>query len=148
MEPTINPSGDLLFAERFSSWRGKLERGDVVIAVPPVNERLKVCKRIIALPGETVLVRSRSWHTGDRPEVVPPGHVWVEGDNPDNSSDSRAYGPIPLAMVQARVFYKAWPLSEIGPVPRRVPKLASTVLFRHDSDEGYDGRLEAERGQQ
>lgn len=52
------------------------------------------------------MVRSRSWHTGDRPEVVPAGHVWVEGDNPDNSSDSRAYGPIPLAMVQARVFYK------------------------------------------
>ena len=51
-------------------------------------------------------MRSRSWHTGDRPEVVPAGHVWVEGDNPDNSSDSRAYGPIPLAMVQARVFYK------------------------------------------
>ena len=49
MEPTINPSGDLLFAERFSSWNGKLERGDVVIAIPPVNERLKVCKRIIAL---------------------------------------------------------------------------------------------------
>lgn len=49
MEPTISPSGDLLFAERYSSWKGKLERGDVVIAVPPLNERLKVCKRIIAL---------------------------------------------------------------------------------------------------
>lgn len=42
---------------------------------------------------------------------------------------------------------QAWPLSEIGPVPRRVPTLASPVLFRKDSDEDYDSRLEAERAQ-
>ena len=56
-------------------------------------------------PGETVVVRSRS-RFNDRPEYVPEGHVWLEGDNPSNSSDSRSYGPIPLAMVRGRVFFK------------------------------------------
>ncbi|CAN0578941.1 unnamed protein product, partial [Ectocarpus sp. 12 AP-2014] len=37
---------------------------------------------------------------------VPQGHVWLEGDNLSNSSDSRTYGPIPLAMVRGRVFFK------------------------------------------
>ena len=56
--------------------------------------------------GETVMVPSRTWFNGERPEFVPPGHVWLEGDNATNSTDSRAYGPIPLAMIRGRVFYK------------------------------------------
>lgn len=32
--------------------------------------------------------------------------MWLEGDNPSNSTDSRTYGPIPLAMVRARVFFR------------------------------------------
>jgi signal peptidase I len=35
--------------------------------------------------------------------VVPPGHVWLEGDNAVNSTDSRYYGPVPAALVKGRV---------------------------------------------
>lgn len=63
-------------------------------------------------PGETVLVRSRSWYTDGRLEYVPQGHVWLEGDNASNSTDSRAYGPVPLAMVRGRVFLKVRPHME------------------------------------
>ncbi|CAM9605971.1 unnamed protein product [Scytosiphon promiscuus] len=132
MIPTFNQSGDVIFAEMLSPKLDRLDRGDVVIAVPPQNPKLRVCKRIIALPGETVLVQSRSWFNG-RPELVPEGHVWLEGDNPSNSSDSRTYGPIPLAMVRGRVFFKAWPPSEIGLVARRVPRAASPVFGRDGS---------------
>ncbi|CAM9232378.1 unnamed protein product [Pylaiella littoralis] len=130
MIPTFNQSGDVIFAEMISPSTGRLDRGDVVIAVPPQNPKLRVCKRIIGLPGETVVVRSRSSWFNDRPEFVPEGHVWLEGDNPSNSSDSRTYGPIPLAMVRGRVFFKAWPPSEIGRVVRRVPEAASPVIGR------------------
>ncbi len=43
---------------------------------------------------------------------IPPGHVWLEGDNPFNSSDSRSYGPLPSALVLGRVFAKVWPPSQ------------------------------------
>lgn len=56
--------------------------------------------------GETVLVRPKSTFSRERPEIVPMGHVWLEGDNAANSSDSRNYGPVPLAMVRSRVFFK------------------------------------------
>ncbi|CAN0560131.1 unnamed protein product, partial [Ectocarpus sp. 12 AP-2014] len=49
MIPTFNQSGDVLFADMFSAKTGRLDRGDVVIAIPPQNPRLRVCKRIIGL---------------------------------------------------------------------------------------------------
>jgi len=33
---------------------------------------------------------------------VPPGHIWLEGDNLIVSRDSREYGPLPLALVRGR----------------------------------------------
>lgn len=35
---------------------------------------------------------------------VPQGHVWVEGDNPAYSVDSRSYGPIPEQLIVGRVW--------------------------------------------
>jgi len=41
---------------------------------------------------------------------VPKGYVWVEGDNPLYSIDSRHYGPLPLSNVRGRVVYRMWPM--------------------------------------
>lgn len=40
---------------------------------------------------------------------VPNGHVWIEGDNSDNSIDSRTYGPIPIGLIQSRAFVRLYP---------------------------------------
>lgn len=43
---------------------------------------------------------------------VPKGMVWLEGDNSENSADSRMYGPVPLGLIQSRVVCKVWPLDQ------------------------------------
>ncbi len=84
-------------------------------------------KRVIALPGERV--EGRDGHVfvdgrqlmepylppsllvGDfRPVSVPPGDLWVMGDNRPNSSDSRVFGPIRRSKVVGRAILRIWPL--------------------------------------
>ncbi|CAM9500305.1 unnamed protein product, partial [Sphacelaria rigidula] len=102
---TSNVAGDVVFVGKFSPRKGEVERGDVVIANMPQNAQQMACKRVIARDGETILVYSTSCFGGRR-ESVPQGHVWLEGDNASNSTDSRTYGPVPLAMVKGRVVLK------------------------------------------
>jgi inner membrane protease subunit 1 len=50
--------------------------------------------------------------------TIPDGHVWLQGDNEGNSTDSRDYGPVPMEMLRGRVFAKVWPIGECGWVGR------------------------------
>jgi signal peptidase I len=107
-----------------------LSIGDVVVVQHPAR-RGTICKRVLGLPGDTVVFPRRyaaSWMQQQQQQqqsftwrrsassssttlaVIPNGHVWLEGDNPANSSDSRYYGPIPLALIQGRVLFRVWPL--------------------------------------
>ncbi|KAK4886468.1 hypothetical protein RN001_002739 [Aquatica leii] len=84
MEPTVY-SNDVVIIEHISPRCKNIENGDVVIAKCPTNPKQYVCKRVIGLPGDRVKT------TFDISHVVPRGHVWLEGDNKDNSSDSRVH---------------------------------------------------------
>eukprot|EP00644_Phytophthora_capsici_P017796 jgi/Phyca11/576993/estExt2_Genewise1.C_PHYCAscaffold_1000039 len=84
MTPTI-PDGSFIFVERLSrrwrSWqRGDLE-GDVVELQPRFDEERR----------EKI--------------TIPKGHVWVEGDNPTCSVDSRHFGAVPAALLIGRPFW-------------------------------------------
>lgn len=56
-------------------------------------------------------LKSRRFHS--KVIYVPRGHVWLEGDNYENSSDSRNYGPVPIGLIQSRIMIRLWPISDI-----------------------------------
>lgn len=58
MLPTFNVRGDVAVVEHISVWAERLQVGDVVIARSVQNPRHVVCKRILGLEGDTVLVPS------------------------------------------------------------------------------------------
>ena len=113
------------------------ERGDIIVFNPPNGDDKPYIKRVLALEGETVEIRDGSvWVDGIEidepyikdgitdclsskcgPEVVPPGNVWVMGDNRRNSSDSRAFGPVPIENIIGKAIVTYWPVGDIGLVP-------------------------------
>lgn len=98
MLPTLNASGDLLLQRPLSksALLTNIDRGELVNFISPMNPRVLACKRVIGLPGDRILHNTV-------PFDVPPGHLWLEGDNPAVSVDSRVYGPVPMGLVQGKI---------------------------------------------
>jgi signal peptidase I len=123
MTPTIAPGDHLLLDHRDAD---TVAVGDVVVLSDPLGDG-EIVKRVIALGGDSigfedgVLVRNGSPvtepYTDDfldgvyyGPDVVPPGTVYVLGDNRVDSIDSREFGPVPLSSVVGRVTARLFPL--------------------------------------
>ncbi|KXZ50500.1 hypothetical protein GPECTOR_16g675 [Gonium pectorale] len=109
MYPTFGGRGDLVIAEAVTPMWGELQPGDVVICTRPVDPAEAIIKRVTAVQGEEVLLYPDREHAGVRREKVPPGHVWLQGDNPPHSLDSRQYGAVPMALIRGRVVLQVWP---------------------------------------
>lgn len=119
MLPTFNATGDILFTEFITPRLRRLRAGDVVVATKPTDHRVSIVKRVRGMPGDTIWV-----HPFGQPQPVkirvPLDHVWLEGDNHHQSTDSREYGPVPLVLVRGKVWFRFWPLSQAKWVESRV----------------------------
>ena len=113
--------------------RRRLRRGDVVVfrqLTPPWDWLIK---RIAAMPDESVVLQNGLLYVDDllvtpRPMSAGPdgrrcGHWWngpdeyfVLGDNPSESTDSRAFGPVPGERIAGRVWLRLWPPKAWGRV--------------------------------
>ena len=68
------------------------------------------------------------------PLLVPDGHLFCMGDNRDESHDSRAWGPVPLAHVKGRAVMVYWSYGGETPdgtwrgLGHRLKQLANTAL--------------------
>lgn len=85
----------------------------------PEDPHQQIVKRLLALQGDTLLEDAgrSSAHV-----EVPRGRCWIEGDNPDLSTDSRsAYGPVRRARMHAcmEACPRAQPAGIVCPPMRR-----------------------------
>lgn len=80
----------------------------MVVATSPKDPSGSVCKRVLALPGDRVCTNPDSFGI-KRYQTIPKGHVWLQGDNLSNSTDSRSYGPVPLGLVKSKLLVRVWP---------------------------------------
>ncbi len=112
MQPTLQ-TGDYLFVCTLT----EPEHGDIVVVPNPSDSGASgkyLIKRVIGLPGDTIMAENgvlyrrgpenTEFHVveedflgepwiGDIPqETVKPGHIYVLGDNRNNSTDSRRLG--------------------------------------------------------
>lgn len=159
MEPTFETS-DYIFTSKVTYKFRQPERGDVVVFKSPSNPDIEYIKRVIGLPGDTVLISSGEvyvdgkqlqepyiaaktnvWDGGYAKDsvsiTVPPGDLWVMGDNRPRSSDSREFGPIPIDTIIGQVLYRYFPPQKMGPLVNPFPSdfrqanAGSSASFRY-----------------
>ncbi len=113
------------------------ERGDVVVFRYPKDPSIDYIKRVIGVPGDIIIMKDKQlFINGERvtdshawisdpdtvlpaaesvrdnfgPIIVPKGHIFVMGDNRDNSYDSRFWGFVDEKKIlgQAFILYWSW----------------------------------------
>lgn len=122
------------FLERYLLHYDSPDRGDVVVFIYPEDRSKDFIKRVIAVAGDTVEIRSKKIFINGREiddphghfagydplaggvgsgddyaaKKVPPNHIFVMGDNRDRSYDSRFWGFVDLNDVRGKAFLIYW----------------------------------------
>ena len=112
-------------------------RGDFVVVNSPKNPNIDLIKRVVGLPGETIMISEGLVFVDGKyfqedylepgvktyPEsflqekitfTIPLNNFFVLGDNRSHSSDSRDFGPVPRELIVGKAVLIAWPLERFG----------------------------------
>lgn len=119
MAPAIK-EGSVVLMYKPALSAGLIHRGVVVAFANPENGNTTI-KRVIALEGQSVAIRDAELYVDGQhveesfidharidatyfgPVSVPPGNIFVLGDNRAASIDSRDYGPVPLTALRGTI---------------------------------------------
>lgn len=141
MYPTLVDQ-EYLLTDKVTFRRRDPQPGDIIVFKAPQNETFDFIKRVIAIPGDTVVVQngkvyvngeelneeylSNGSETGagkflseGQSIIVPEDNLIAFGDNRPHSSDSRDWGLIPYDNIVGRAFFRYWPAEKIGSVVDR-----------------------------
>jgi signal peptidase I len=134
MLPTLHED-DRVLVNKLSYDLHDVNRGDLVVFERPegqsAGEIRDLIKRVVGLPGEEIEARDGRVYidgqlleepyledgtstTNLEPQTVPEGHVFVMGDNRDDSMDSRVFSAIDEDLIVGRAFVRVWPLPDLA----------------------------------
>lgn len=127
MLPTLH-DGEFVLVNRLAYRFDAPQRGDIVVFHYPPDPRQDLIKRVIGLPGDTVGIQSGMVRVNDEPLdepyiaqsplysgtwVVPEGHLFVLGDNRNDSSDSHSWGMLPFKNIVGKAVLIYWPFQNL-----------------------------------
>jgi len=129
MEPHVM-SGEYVLINTVAYRIGRPARGDIVAFRHERSAPSVYLKRVVGLPGDKVsIVRGAVFVNGVRVHepyvrffdrrsfpavVVPPGTLYVLGDNRANSDDSRFWGFVAQDQVIGKAIAGIWPPAHVG----------------------------------
>jgi len=142
MEPNFQ-DWNYLIVDRLSYRFEAPQRGDVIVLDLPQETSRALIKRVIGLPGETVVLSgpnptvtiindahpegftlsepyiasSNFGGSSDERYTLGPNQYFVLGDNRKVSADSRFWGLLPRQDIVGRVALRLWPIAEVGTLP-------------------------------
>ena len=134
MRPTLQ-SAERLVVNKFIYRFRAPERGEILVFRYPRDPSRDFIKRVIAVPGDTIEIKDGRVYVnstilnepyilsktrGDYPlATVPEGHIFVMGDNRNNSEDSRFadVGFVPYELIKGKAILVFWPFSRFKALP-------------------------------
>ncbi len=137
-DPNAFHDGEYLLTNKIVFKFSEPKKGEVIIFKAPQNEDYDYIKRIIGVPGDTIMIKNGKVdvnkqlldESGYLPNnintaagrfiregeeiIVPPGKYFVLGDNRDHSSDSREWGYVPEKNIIGEAWFRYWPPNRLG----------------------------------
>lgn len=127
MLPTLH-DGEFVLVNRLAYRFDAPQRGDIVVFHFPLDPKQDLIKRVIGLPGDTIGVQGGMVFVNNEPLnepyiaqsplyagswVVPSGHLFVLGDNRNDSSDSHSWGMLPFENIVGKAVLIYWPFQNL-----------------------------------